>query len=505
MLNLVDCEIVYTTKLFNIFRLGMDYIKLPFNFKYIKDSVLLVNQAGEHLYLKKEDFHAFASNTLNTDNEIYKQLKAKHFLTVQSELNQVIEMLATKLRTRKEYLNNFTSLHMIVITLRCNCLCKYCHASSVDFTNKNYNMDWDTAKKTINMIFQTPSKDIKIEYQGGEPLLNWDILKQSVLYAEFLNKIAKKKVGFVICTNLMDITDKQIDFCKKHNIEISTSLDGPKELHDCNRQSRIYPSSYDAFIKNLNRVNAKLGNNGASPLLTITKTNLHKLREVIDEYVKQGQNAIFLRALNPYGNAVQNKDELGYTIEEFVESYKDALNYIIDLNKQGIEFTECFAALLLSRILTPFSTGFVDLQSPSGAGISGAIYYYDGKIYPADEARMLARMGDNYFCMDTVNDSYNDVFNGQVIRDIVYNSCVETMPVCSECVYQQYCGADVIRNYLETKDLMGYRLNNDFCKKNRLILDYIFELLGTSDEQLLDIFWSWITRRPYEELKLETN
>ena len=79
------------------------------------------------------------------------------------------------------------------------------------------------------------------------------------------------------------------------------------------------------------------------------------------------------------------------------------------------------------------------------------------------------------------------------------------MPVCSECVYQQYCGADVIRNYLETKDLMGYRLNNDFCKKNRLILDYIFELLGTSDEQLLDIFWSWITRRPYEELKLETN
>lgn len=483
----------------------MNYIKLPFNFKYIDNIVLLVNQAGEHLYLTKEHFHAFTMDKLSPNDETYKMLKAKHFLTISSELNQVIEMLATKLRTRKEYLADFTSLHMIVITLRCNCLCKYCHASSVDINNKKYDMSWDTAKKTIDMIFQSPSKDIKIEYQGGEPLLNWNILKQSVLYAEFLNKLAKKTVGFVICTNLMDITDEQIDFCNKHNIEISTSLDGTKELHDCNRQSRIYPSSYDSFIRNSKRVNAKLGENGASPLLTITQTNLHKLHEVVDEYIRQGYNAIFLRALNPYGNAVQNKSELGYSTEEFVEAYKDTLKYIIDLNRQGIEFTECFTALLLSRILTPFSTGFVDLQSPSGAGISGAIYNYDGKIYPADEARMLARMGDDYFCMGTVRDTYQKVFGGQIIRNIVYNSCVETMPVCSECVYQQYCGADVIRNYLETKDLMGYRLNSGFCKKNRLILDHIFTLLRTDDEQMLDIFWSWITRRPYKEINLEAN
>lgn len=483
----------------------MSYIKLPFNFKYLDSGVLLVNQAGEYTKLAEDGFRSFTSNSLDTSSETYKTLKARHFLSIPDELDLVIDMLATKLRTRKEYLADFTCLHMIVITLRCNCLCKYCHASSVDYTNKKYDMDWNTAKKTIDIIFQTPSPNIKIEYQGGEPLLNWDILKQSVLYAEFLNKLVKKNLGFVICTNLMDITDEQISFCKKHHIEISTSLDGTKELHDCNRQSRICPSSYDAFIKNSNRVKEVLGSNGASPLLTISKTNLHKLRDVIDEYIKLGYNTIFLRALNPYGNAIQNKDELGYSTEEFIEAYKDALNYIIELNKKGIQFVECFIALLLSRILTPFSTGFVDLQSPSGAGISGVIYYYDGKIYPADEARMLARMGDNYFCMGTVDDNYNDVFNGKLIHDIVYNSCVETMPVCSECVYQQYCGADVIRNYLETKDLMGYRLNSGFCKKNKLILDYIFELLNSKDEQLLDIFWSWVTRRPYEEIKLETN
>ncbi len=480
----------------------MNYIILPFNFKYFNNDVLLVNQAGEHLFLSREEFNDFVNYSLAEDSSAYRKLKSKQILTIESEKETTINMLAVKLRTRKAYISDFTSLHMIVITLRCNCLCKYCHASSVDFTSKDYDMTWDTAKKTIDMIFQTPSMDIKIEYQGGEPLLNWEILKQSVLYAEFLNKIAKKKLGFVICTNLMEITDEQIKFCQKHNIEISTSLDGVKEIHDCNRKSRILDSSYDAFVKNSGRVKSVIGKDGCAPLLTITKANLHRLREVIDEYINQGYNTVFLRALNPYGNAIKNKDDLGYSTEEFVEAYKDALDYIIKLNKSGTSFVECFAALFLSRILTPFSTGFVDLQSPSGAGISGTIYNYDGKIYPADEARMLARMGDDYFCMGTVNDKYTDVFNGKIIRDIVFNSCVETMPVCSECVYQQYCGADPIRNYLETKNLMGYRLTSGFCQKNKMILDHLFNLLKNADEETLDIFWSWVTRRPYEEIKL---
>ena len=484
----------------------MSYTKLPFLFKYLDDqNAVLVSQAGEYAILSISDFEAFIHNNLVPNSETYKLLKSKHFLASPAELEQVLEMLAIKLRTRKEYLADFTSLHMIVITLRCNCSCKYCQASSIDFADKKCDMDWDTARKTIDMIFQSPSNNIKIEFQGGEPLVNWEILKQCVLYAKFLNKIAKKNLDFVICTNLMEITKEQINFCKKHNIEISTSLDGTKELQDCNRHSRIYNSSYDQFVENSKRAKNVLNDGGVSPLLTITRMNLHRLREVIDEYIKQGYRSIFLRTLNPYGYAHKNIEELGYTTDEFVEAYKDALAYIIDLNKRGVEFTECFTALLLSRILTPFSTGFVDLQSPSGAGISGVIYNYDGKIYPADEARMLARMGDEYFCMGNVDDNYKDVFNGKVIREIVRNSCVETMPVCSDCVYQQYCGADVVRNYLETKDLMGYRLNSGFCNRNQKILDYLFSLLNTCDEQLHDIFWSWATRRPYGEIKLEAD
>jgi His-Xaa-Ser system radical SAM maturase HxsB len=481
------------------------YLLLPFNFKKINnEELLLVNQAGEFYKISRDDFEAFHTHGLDQSSIIYKELKAKHFLSTLQDVDLAVELLSTKLRTRKAFISDFTALHMIVVTLRCNCQCRYCHASSVDVNQKGYDMDWETAKNTIDMIFQSPCNCLKIEYQGGEPLLNWEIIKQSVLYAEFLNKIAKKQVEFIICSNLMTITDERLKFCKKHKIELSTSLDGRQHVHDLHRKSRNTSSSYNDFIKNLPRIKEILGE--CSPLLTITRDNLNCLRDVINHYCELGFCNIFLRALNPYGNAIVNSDDLSYLTEEFISAYKDALNYIIELNIQGHHFVESYATLFLRRILTPFSTGFVDLQSPSGAGISGAIYYYNGEVYPADEARMLARMGDNRFLMGNVNkNSYKEIFNSEVMHELVYNSCVETMPVCSECAYQQYCGADPIRNYLETEDLMGDRLNSGFCNKNKLVMDYLFELILQNDEKIMDVFWSWIMNRKYKEVCIEAN
>jgi len=176
------------------------YQILPFNFKKVdEEGTLLINQAGEYLKISNPDFTSLYSLTLQKNNPTYSNLKAKHFLADnEANLELSINMLATKLRTRKEFVSNFTALHMIVVTLRCNCQCRYCHASSVDLNKKDYDMDWKTAKNTINMIFQTPSKYVKIEYQGGEPLLNWEIIRESVLYAEFINKLAKKYLEFII-------------------------------------------------------------------------------------------------------------------------------------------------------------------------------------------------------------------------------------------------------------------------------------------------------------------
>ena len=100
------------------------YIILPFNFKYSDDTVLMVNQAGEWIIARRDDFDKFHSYKLQPQNEFYKRLKAKHFLTVPEEKEQVLNLLAIKLRTRKAFAQCSPNLHMIVATLRCNCLCK---------------------------------------------------------------------------------------------------------------------------------------------------------------------------------------------------------------------------------------------------------------------------------------------------------------------------------------------------------------------------------------------
>jgi uncharacterized protein len=156
----------------------------------------------------------------------------------------------------------------------------------------------------------------------------------------------------------------------------------------------------------------------------------------------------------------------------------------------------------LQRMLTPFSTGFMDLQSPSGAGISGAIYDYDGEVYPSDEARMLARVGDRKFSMGNVNeDRYEEIFNGSLIHKIVESSCVETLPGCASCVFQMYCGADPIRNYVETGDIVGHRPTSEFCKKNMGIIEYLFEMIRKNDDDVMDVFCSWMTKCSLKEMR----
>ncbi|MBR4908670.1 MAG: His-Xaa-Ser system radical SAM maturase HxsB [Acidaminococcaceae bacterium] len=476
---------------------------LPFDFERLDlDNVLLTNIAGEAILLTSKEFEILCNEDYDWLPELsVNELAAKHFIANDDSLDLSINLLANKLRSRKDYLSGFTSLHMVVLTLRCNCMCSYCHASSKGgISDHAYDMDEFTARNTVNMIFKSPAPVIKIEFQGGEPTLNFDILKVIVLYAEELNTTACKELSFVICTNLLSLSDEQLDFLHKHKVDISTSCDGTKSMHDYCRKSLVSDSAYESFINNLEKCRNIYGrDNGPSALLTVTRNNLGRLREIIDHYRFLGFNNMFIRALNPYGYALDNKNNLDYSVDEFVKAYKDALAYIIDLNIKGIFFVESYAALLLQRILTPFSTGFVDLQSPSGAGILGCIYNFNGEVYPADEGRMLAARGDKTFLMGNVNNnSYEDIFHGKLIQKLVKNSCVECMPGCSYCAYKNYCGSDPIRYYVECNDIVGKRYSSGFCKKNKAIIKELLHYLIKKDSATMKVFWSWINRKPLE-------
>ncbi|MEW6386398.1 MAG: His-Xaa-Ser system radical SAM maturase HxsB [Thermodesulfobacteriota bacterium] len=482
------------------------YILLPFRFTpFSGNRMLVVNEVGEYIFLKREDFEKLVSEQLDPASPLFLDLKGKHLLT-DTKLTPVINLLATKYRTKREFLKSFTALHMVVTTLRCNQHCRYCHASSQPLEQERWDMSPATAVKIAHTIMASPAPVIKIEFQGGESLLNLEVVKTIVTEAKRLNRKKKKNLSFVICTNLTLMDEPTLRYLKQEGITVSSSLDGPREIHDRHRRLRTGEGSYVPFIRNLHLAREVLGHDQVHALVTITRDSLPHLQEIIDEYVALGFPGIFLRHINPYGYALEkeHRESFHYSMEEFIEAYKKALLYIIELNLKGQPLVENYATILLSRILTPFSTGFVDLQSPTGAGISGVIYDYNGDVYPSDEGRMLAKMGDRRFYLGNVHrDSYVDIFTSPVLKELIEVSCVETLPGCHSCALQTYCGADPVRNYAVQGHLAGHRPTSDFCFKHRAIITFLLEILEEDDPEVMDVFWSWITNRTLAEVRGE--
>jgi His-Xaa-Ser system radical SAM maturase HxsB len=308
------------------------YTLLPFRFARKQSYFLLTNDAGEYYFLSPENFHKFINLEIDSHSELFENLKSKFFLT-NTSIEDAAEVLSIRYRTKKAFILEGVTLHIIVPTIRCNSKCIYCQVSSKNNVSKSSStdMDFTTARKTVDLIFQSPAKYLKLEFQGGEPTLNFDIVKFIVRYANLKSKTTRKKVDYVICTNLINIKAPTLNFLKKHNVYISTSLDGPKDIHCKNRPAFEDFSSYEKVIQNIKRARNHIGDNHVSALLTVTGNNLWDLHKVIDEYISQGFNSIFLRPLNPFGRAIKNNIN-DYSPEQFMECYLNCLDYILELN-----------------------------------------------------------------------------------------------------------------------------------------------------------------------------
>lgn len=486
----------------------MNYTILPIRFmRWSPDEVFLTNEVGEYAFLSNDDFAAFVAGRLEPNSaagsdagvtesgfvDAFTELEAKQFLCT-GQLDDVLTMLATKYRSKKSFLQDFTQLHMIVPTLRCNSSCIYCQVSRKRLTDERYDMTEKTADNVLKTIFAGPSPIIKIEFQGGDPAANFPLVQYIIEKAKVLNILKKRVLDFVICTNTTLFSRAQIEFLHKHNVAISTSLDGPHDLHNLNRPLQGGQDHHAQLMQQLELIRSVYNEpECAAALMTTSKHSLGHMKEIIDEYVRCGFNNIFLRALNPYGFAKNYKEKVAYPIEDFVSNFIEGLNYIIELNLKGTFFIEGYTALLLRRILTPFSTGFVDLQSPAGAGISCAIYDYDGKVYVSDEGRMMARFKNYFFCLGNVNtDSFQAMFNGEKMHQMLHDGCLETLPQCAYCAFAPYCGADPVRNQSEQGSMVGFRPTNDGCRKNMAIIRYILSLLKLNNPEINRVFWSWI-------------
>lgn len=272
------------------------YRLLPFRFgRFDAQRYVVTNDVGEYVLLTHSEMTAFARRELAADSEAYRALKARHFLfDVDSDC--ALDLLALKYRTRAEQVASFTGLHIFVVSLRCDHSCHYCQVSRQTEDKAAFDMSREHADRALEFTFRSPASHIKIEFQGGEPLLNFELIRHVVLRAKELNVAHQKDLAFVIATNLARLTDEILAFCKEHEVFLSTSLDGPRDLHDAHRPLRG-GSSFAATIAGIRRARQALGPSYVSALMTTTPASLPRIEEIIDEYVRQDFRSIFLRSL----------------------------------------------------------------------------------------------------------------------------------------------------------------------------------------------------------------
>lgn len=469
------------------------YKLLPFKFDRLNDQeYILTNLIGEYQIIPNDKLEVVIDRKLRPESPEFADLRSKHFIYFQQE-KAPLELLALKLRTKLSRLANFTNLHLFVVTLRCDHSCPYCQVSRQSEDRAAFDMTIDTADKALDFVFRSPSPAIKIEFQGGEPLLNFEMVKYVVLHAKERNKTFNRDLEFVIATTLSLLTDEILNFCKEHHIIISSSLDGPEDLHNQNRP-RPNKNSHQKFVEGLSRAREVLGYDQVSALMTTTDISLPRVKEIIDEYLRLGFDGIFLRSLSPYGFAIKTKKFMSYDTERWLEFYKEGLNYIIELNKSGIRFVEQYASLILTKMLTSTDPGYVDLMNPSGAGIAAIVFNYDGAVYASDESRMLAEMGDKTFKLGHLaENTYEEIILSDTLLDALENSFTLSVPMCSDCAFEPYCGAEPVYHHAIHKDMVGRKPESAFCQRNMTIFKHLIDLMR-KDPQTKNIFMGWANR-----------
>ncbi|MDP2905749.1 MAG: His-Xaa-Ser system radical SAM maturase HxsB [Candidatus Omnitrophota bacterium] len=481
--------------------MSLDSIKLgkrgigDFRFRRLGRQFLITNELGEYSFLDPRSFQSFISGG-NKRLSILKldELSNKGFIP--GALNS--DVLSYRYALRNRFLFSGPSLHIIVVTLRCDHRCIYCQASSRPQDGTGWDMDESTAAKVVDTILEGPSDNIAVEFQGGEPLLNFKTVKFIIRYARRENKTRKKKITFTLVSNFSHMDDEKLDYLATNDVSLCTSLDGPEELHNKHRITAGGRNSFRNTVKWIKKIDEKIKageyKRGINALATITRYSLRYPRRIVDEYVNLGLSGIHLRPVSPFGagRSIINKT-MGFTAREFMDFYKEAMRHILKINKKGKYFFERTAKIFLTKILSDNDENYMDLRSPCGAGVGQLAYNFNGDVYTCDEGRMLsAGPADEIFRLGNVKaDRYCDLIDNPTVKSLCLASCLSNLPRCSDCAYKSYCGVCPVYNYAVSGNLFS-RCINDKCRIQRSQLDYLFAALRTPARH---IYQSWINMR----------
>lgn len=459
-----------------------------FRWGRVGGKVLVTNDAGEWLFLTEAELAELLAGKVTEGHARQQEYQAKGLVRDGLDL----DAFAHRIAERNRHVSRGPHVHVVTLTLRSNQ-----PGSPQDVAG---DMSRETAEKVVSLAMQSPSPAITFEFQGGEPLLNFEVLRHFVEHAQTRNQRVEGKVlSFSLLTTFAGMTEEIAEWLIANEVAISTSLDGPAAIHDSIRAWKGGSAHADVvrWIDYFSRRYAELGRSPelcrVSGLLTVTRQTLSAWREVVDEYVARGLRSIRLQPLRPLGLSPKLWAEVGYELKDYLGFYRQGLDYILELNRKGVLLVERTASTVLSKILASGDGGAVDLQSPCGEGTGQVVYAADGEVFPSEDARQLAAAGDPFFALGNAKDlSLSDLVRHPTVRALAAASLLDAQPLCSDCWNKPYCGFSPVRNFITQGDLLGQRLRCLECKEHFSVSTRLFELLADSaDAKTGEILAQW--------------
>lgn len=450
-----------------------------FRWGSVAGRILVSSDGGDWASLSSEEFADLASGKVTAGHPRFEEFQRKGFLRDGLDL----DALAARVSRRTRHIHRGPVLH--VVNLESVCPAEDPEGND---TAAKIVMSADTFGHVVELALQSNANSITFEFQadGGEPLRLFPSLQEFVDAARARNKrMAGKTLHFRVLSNLSAMTEEIADWLIANQIEVCTTLDGPADLHDANLSWRGGSRHEDVvrWIELFHRKNPKADAPvGIEARVTVTRSTLSRAKDVVAEYVQRGLGTIVLRPLHGAGLPSAVWSEVGYTAEDYLAFYRQALEAVLAQNRGGSRLRERMAEVFAARILPGQESNVVDVQSPDGAGLSQLAYRADGLVFPSDEALSVSLSGDSMFELGRVDTlSLPDVLQHPTVRAIAAASLLDLQPMCADCWNKPFCGISPVFNYRTQGDLVGQRPRSLKCKEHMAVAGRVFEIL--SDEQ----------------------
>ncbi len=337
----------------------------------------------------------------------------------------------------------------------CNLRCKYCFASTGDFGTGRKLMPFETGKAAIDFLLEksVDRENLDVDFFGGEPLMNFEVVKEIIAYARSNEKEYGKHFDFTITTNGMLLNDENIDFINQEMHNVVLSLDGRKEVNDRMRTRVDGSGSYDKILPNFKKLVEKRGDKEYYVRGTYTKYNLDFSEDVMHIY-EAGFDQI---SVEP----VMEKPEIEYALteedlEQIYQEYDKLAERLSEVKKKG-GFINFF------HFMIDLNQGPCVVKRLRGCG-SGNEYVSvtpDGDIYPCHQF-----VGMEEYKMGNLSDG---TFREDIKKEFA-GTHVYSKPACQDCWAKFYCsGGCNANNYIYNGDIhKAYELS---CKIQRKRLE----------------------------------